>query len=472
MSERIKILNSNLKALGSTSKAFNVEKSKELMREYTLSFSVSNDDSVFKYLGENIVFQFSGQYFNIAGLDGDSGTKNITQMTAEHISYQLSDYTLPNGYSFVGSVKQIAEDILKEAKTVDEIAANTVFSVGETADLGTLSFSMSGATNVTAREALIAMSELGVEVDFDNFTVHLPERIGADNGLTFRYGVNLEGVHRTWQKGNGWSYEIKIADLQKVPGYEGYEFKLGDNVTVIDEFSNIIINSRIITYIECDDPSQNRVVIGVFVRDNASLAIETDRIANSANLTANNSVQQGQKYSNVSISHKNGFMATNRAGTQRVMMNGEDCFIVQILQNGEWITVNSLESFGIVVDRITNQECKEEFYIQVGKIEWGGFGLKFFHNSESCFEIGLSNNGSLHLVSYKDINIESKRKTGLNDSCVEITATNISLRTTNIVKQLSDGSGRSCPDGELVIVDKSGVTRSISISSGLITKIG
>lgn len=388
MSERIKILNNNLKALGSTTKAFNIEKSKELMREYTLSFSVSNDDSVFKYLGENIVFQFGGQYFDIAGLDGDSGTQNITQMTAEHISYRLSDYTLPNGYSFVGTVKQIAEDILKEAKTVDEIAACTVFSVGETADLGTLSFSMRGATNVTAREALIAMSELGVEVDFDNFTVHLPEHIGTDNGLTFRYGVNLEGVHRTWQKGNGWSYEIKIADLQKAPGYEGYEFELGDNATVIDEFSGIMINSRIITYVECDDPSQNRVVIGVFVRDNASLAIETDRIANSANLTANqanktanNSLQQGQKYSNVSISHENGFMATNRAGTQRVMMNGDDCFIVQILQNGEWVTVNSLETFGLLVERLTSVDAKKKFHIEVGKTASGDHGLRFMLHS-------------------------------------------------------------------------------------------
>ncbi len=415
MSARITVLNDKLKALGSTSKAFNVEKTKELMREYTLSFSVANNDSVFKYLSENIVFQYGGQYFDISGIDGDSGTQNITQMTAEHISYRLSDYTLPNGYSFVGTVKEIAEDILKEAKTVDETPASTAFSIGTTADLGTLSFSMSGATNVTAREALIAMSELGVEVDFDNFTVNLPERIGADNGLTFRYGVNLTGVHRTWQRGNGWSYDINIVDLQKATGYAGYEFGLGDNVRVLDEFSNSTINSRIISYIECDDPTQNRVTVGVFIRDNASLTIETDRIANTANNTANaakdkadTSVQQGEKYSNVSIDHTNGFMATNKAGTQRVMMNGDDCFVIQVLKNGNWVTVNSLEEFGLVVERLTNTEAKKHFFVRVGEIGTDSYGLQLCSitkngSTEVVGEIGLIENGNLTIKSSSPI---------------------------------------------------------------------
>ena len=101
MAEQIKIHNGNLKALGSTSKAFNITKKEELMREYTLSFSVLNNDSVFKYLTENTTFKYCGQFFDVAGIDGDSGINNITQITAEHISYRLSDYTLPNGYSFV-----------------------------------------------------------------------------------------------------------------------------------------------------------------------------------------------------------------------------------------------------------------------------------------------------------------------------------------------------------------------------------
>lgn len=394
MADRIKIYNSNLKALGSTSKAFNTAKTEELMREYTLSFSVVNNDSVFQYLNEDTVFEYSGQYFDVAGIDGDSGATNITQITAEHISYRLADYTLPNGYSFVGTIKEIAQDILNEAKTVDEIPAASVFTIGVTADLGTLNFSLSGATNVTAREALIAMSELGVEISFDNFTVNLPERVGKNADLIFEYGVNLSGVHRTWQRGNGWSYDVKIVDLQKIPGNEQYSFGLGDNVTVYDNLSKITLKNRIISYTECDDPTQNYVTIGVFIRDNASLAIETDRIANTANNTANsaketadNSVQQGERYSNVSITHRNGFVASNKTGTQRVMMNGDDCFIIQVLQNGEWVTVNSLESFGLLTPRLTTKEAKDRFYATIGENDAGIIGeTLYYKNREGKFE--------------------------------------------------------------------------------------
>ncbi len=446
MSHKIKIFNNNFKALGSTSKAFDIEKTEELMREYTLSFSIVNNDSVFKHISENNIFLYNGQYFDIAGIDGDSGNNNITQVTAEHISYRLADYTLPNGYSFVGTVSQIAQDILNEAKTVDEEPASDIFSIGEIADLGTVSFSLRDAKNVTAREALIAMSELGVEIAFDNFTVNIPERRGTNSGITFKYGVNLTGVHRTWQRGNGWSYDIDIADLQKAPGGEAYKFVLGDDVTVDDTLSGIAINSRIISYTECDDPKKNRVTVGVFVRDNASLTIETDRIANTANDTANaaketadNSVQQGEKYSNVSIDHTNGFMATNKAGTQRVMMNGDDCFIVQVKQNGSWVTVNSLEAFGLLVDRLTSKAAKDEFYIKVGKTSTGRYGLTFFLENREGLSISSREDGANAVVFDVPEHLTINTLKGLwftaSDYAgkIDLEATNLVIDTKNIL---------------------------------------
>ena len=116
MAGKIKVYNTNLEALGSTSEAFNIAKNEELMREYTLSFSILNTDSIFDYINENAVFEYGGQKFDVSGVDGDSGANNITQVTAEHISYRLSDYTFINGYSFVGTAAQIAADILNEAK--------------------------------------------------------------------------------------------------------------------------------------------------------------------------------------------------------------------------------------------------------------------------------------------------------------------------------------------------------------------
>lgn len=462
--DKIKVLNSNLKALGSTSKAFNVEKVEELMREYTLSFSIVNNDAVFKYISENNIFIYNGQYFDIAGIDGDSGNNNITQVTAEHISYRLADYTLPNGYSFVGTVREIAVDILNEAKTVDEESASDSFSIGETADLGTLSFSLSGAKNVTAREALIAMSALGVEIAFDNFIVNIPERRGTNSGITFTYGVNLAGVHRTWQRGNGWSYDIDIADLQKAPGGEAYKFVLGDDITVEDTLSGITVNSRIISYTECDDPTQNHVTVGVFVRDNASLTIETDRIANTANDTANNSVQQGEKYSNVSITHKDGFMAENKAGTQRVMMNGDDCFVVQVLKNGEWVTVNSLEAFGLLIERFTSKEAKDKFYIKVGRNTEGLYGLDFYLNGTKAFRMGTNSKGYFSLMASALLSVET------DNGVVSIDGATLQINTDDIVV-VDGGAAYGAYSGSFGYTKSDGTTDNIKVVNGLIVSV-
>ncbi len=486
MSDKIKILNKNFKALGSTSKAFDIEKTEELMREYTLSFSIVNNDAVFKYINENNIFLYNGQYFDIAGIDGDSGNNNITQVAAEHISYRLADYTLPNGYSFVGTVREIAVDILNEAKTVDEEPASNNFSIGETADLGTLSFSLSGAKNVTAREALIVMSKLGVEIAFDNFTVNIPERRGSNSGITFTYGVNLTGVHRTWQRGNGWSYDIDIADLQKASGGEAYKFVLGDDVTVDDTLSGIEINSRIISYTECDDPKKNRVTVGVFIRDNASLTIETDRIANTANNTANaakdkadTSLQQGEKYSNVSITHKDGFMAENKAGTQRVMMNGDDCFTVQVKQNGEWVTVNILEVFGLLIDRLTSIAAKDKFYIRVGKTTNGEYGLSFFVDNQEGFTISSRESEYINLFSPRHILIETENgirlKSTAYDAVSKIEARNLLLNTGNLLVTDMDEntSGRGFTETIKFVTrndDGNNYVREFKVVQGILTK--
>ena len=471
MSEQIKVYNSELKALGSTSKAFNVTKCKELMREYTLSFSVTNDDSIFKYINENSSFKFGGQFFDIAGIDGDSGSQNITQVTAEHISYRLADYTIPDGYSFVGTVKEIAEDILAEAKLLDGTPANTKFNIGFTCDLGTVSFGMSGSTNVNAREALIAMSALGVEVDFDNFTINIPQQIGVDNGVTFKYGSNLNGVHRTWQKGNGWSYDIKIVDLQKQSENNEYKFGLGDTITVLDTLSHITLKKRIISYTECGDPRENSITVGVFVRDNASMAIETDRIANDAKKsatdakkTADNSVQQGVKYSNVSINHTDGFIAVNRAGNQRVVMNADDCFAVQILKNGEWVTVNTLELFGLLIDRLTSLEAKNDFYIKVGKNQKEIYGLEFYIKNDAVFRMGINEYDEFELQSLSAICFKAI------NNVISLTGSTLQIDANNIV-MVKDGGAVGAESQSIKVKIDDTTFKTLVFTNGILTDI-
>jgi hypothetical protein len=373
MAGKIKVYSSDLTALGSTSKAFSITKTEELMREFTLSFSIVNNDSVYPLISENSVLEYQGQKFDISGIDSNSGITNITQITAEHISYRLADYTIPNGYSFVGTISEIANDILEQAKTVDEVSASTVFSIGSCADKGTVSFAMPEAQNMTAREALISMSELGVEIEFDNFTVNIPEQRGTDNGMTFDYDRNLSGVHRTWQKGNGWTYDIAIADLQKIPNHSGDVFGIGDYVTINDKLSSTTQKDRIISYTECDDPTQNRITVGVFIRDNASMAIETDNLANVAFNKSKGALQEGEKYSNVSLDHIDGFKSESRDGLLRVVQNADDCFAIQVKDGGTWRTVTSAELWGMLTPRLTTQESKNSFYATTGKTDDDNF---------------------------------------------------------------------------------------------------
>ena len=351
--------------------------------------------------------------------------------------------------------------------------------------MGTLNFSMSGATNVTAREALIAMSDLGVEIEFDNFAVNLPQSRGSDKGVVFRYSQNLNGVHRTWQRGNGWSYEISIVDLQKIPGYEGETYGIGDYITVEDTLMNLTLKKRIISYKECDDPTQNSVTVGVFVRDNASLSIETDRIANTANTTANtanatanaanataqNSVQQGERYSNVSITHTDGFKAVSKDGTLRVMMNGDDCFIVQGLQNGKWVTLNQLEAFGLLIDRLTSIAAKDSFYIQVGEVGTNKYGLKFFFDKKEGFTISTNSEGSVLLSAANGMLFNSSA----DDSMQTFAARNLRFTTGNLVSQntINGTFGRGVNgSAKIGIFNENGtkVTGTVEIINGIITK--
>lgn len=201
--------------------------------------------------------------------------------------------------------------------------------------------------------------------------------------------------------------------MQKTVGYTGKTYGIGDDITVIDKYAKLTLKQRIIAYKECDDPTQNSITVGVFVRDNASLSVETDRIANEANRTANNSVQQGEKYSNVSITHSDGFKATSKDNTLRVMMNGDDCFVVQVKKNNQWVTVNQLEAFGLLIDRLTSIAAKDKFYIQVGEVESGKYGLNFYFNDSKGCSIFSRTKDDVTISAPHGINITSRETNSL-----------------------------------------------------------
>lgn len=431
---QIKVYTKSGTRLGSTSKAYDTNIHEELMREFTLDFSIANTDAIFKFIEPDIVFECQGEKFDITDIDDDEDSKE-TKVSAEHVSYRLNDYNVPVNYAFVGTAKEIGEDILKVS------GADAEFSMGECDDTSVKSFSLNNDKEITARAAIIALKNMGVEVNFSNFIINLPKMVGSvkDNPLTLS--------RRRWQKGNGWTYEVDIADTGNI--------SVGDTFLIISEGLEAGTKRRIISYTRNpDDPLQNTVSLGVFIRDEASAAVETYDIAVNANYTANaaketadNSVQQGEKYSNVSIDHTNGFMATNKAGTQRVMMNGDDCFVVQVKENGKWVNKNSLEAFGLLVDRLTNEEAKGIFYLRVGKIDTDCYGLQLCSldksgNVEIVGEIGLLEDGNLTIKSSSPITLKTSKGNAIsaidnNGKYLQLNRSD--LYTGNIYYRTSDG---------------------------------
>ena len=480
---------------GSTSYAYGVVTKKELMREHTLEFSILNNNPIYKEITTTSVFENKGQMFDITGIDTESGDENTTAFSAEHVSYRMNNYTVPANYAFTGTIKEIAQDILNVSGAAAE------FSIGECLDDGFASLNLNNDKEITARAAMFGMTNLGVEIDYDNFIINIPKVIGNDTGKVFRFGVDLKKFRRRWQVDNGWTYDVTIADVQKTDGNEKIEFSIGDTVTAEDSFIGDVIKKRIISYIENDDdPTQNSITLGVFIQDTETQSAETDRVANSAlnsaasaNETADaakekadNSVQQGEKYSNVSITHKDGFMAVNKSGTQRVMMNADDCFVVQALQNGKWVTVNSLELFGLLVDRLTSLEAKDKFYIKVGKTDSDKYGLLFYIDDQKGFEVSSSDADTIALKSPKAIYLESGDlfkleatdticlKALANDAISYIEARNLALYTDNLISKNSTkglfGRGISGSCKLETTIDGTSTTGDFEIINGIITK--
>ncbi len=334
------ILNSSFKRQAKTSKAFEVSVTKELMRGYTMSAMFVNNDPARSYLSNTSILELSGQRYDIVGYSMISGIDNTTQVNCEHVSYRLNNYLLPENYAFVGTVKQIAQDILNTAVNSKGQAASGEFKIG-TAPVNTVSLQLQNTQEVTARSAFLAMQALGVECEFDNFTVNLPQKAGTGNSKTFEFGRDLVSISRSWTRDNGTTYTAAIADLQRLPGHEGDVFDVGDTVTIKDDFIGDTITRRVISYtFDMDNPQNDSITLGVFVRDSATNAIAND-------VAIDNSLQEGKKYSNVYINHTDGVVAENRDATKRVLMNADECFVVEIKSGGKWKKASGINDKGL-----------------------------------------------------------------------------------------------------------------------------
>ena len=94
----ILIYNAKGERMAKTSRAFDIYVQQELMRGYTLDFALANNDNARAYITSGAVFEVEGQKYDITGFNNSSGTDNITSIRAEHISYRLNNYVIPEGF--------------------------------------------------------------------------------------------------------------------------------------------------------------------------------------------------------------------------------------------------------------------------------------------------------------------------------------------------------------------------------------
>ena len=297
----IKIYNDG-KLVAVTSKVRSVHVVKEICRMYTLSFELL-DPSKKKYIKKGAVFEVDGQMFDICGYDKSYGNDFVTSVSAQHIGYRLNNYLLPEGYSFIGTIAEIADDILINATNKDADNAYTEFSLGAVvSDTKKYTLDLSEESGQqTARAALFELKNLGAEFECDNFTINLPKTTGTGNNPEFKVGKNLKLISESWDIDNGSTYTLEGAVLHRVPNSEEAEFDAGDYATVYTDDETI--RKRIISYDRClDNPIEDRITLGVFVRDTSSqiVEIETD---------LEDTVKQNTEYNNVKINHKDGFVA-------------------------------------------------------------------------------------------------------------------------------------------------------------------
>lgn len=350
MGATVEIFN-NDQRVAKTSRAFDCHTVHELMRMYTLSFSITNKDAARKYIIPGATFIFEGQAYDISNFKKESGSSNVTSISANHVAYRLLNYSIQPGYAFVGTVAQIAADMLNVAVDKDGNKANTEFQIGTTPDLGTKSFSLNNTDVVTAKYAIMALKNIGAESDFDNFTINFAQQIGGGQTQAVEFGVNMADVTITYDKSNGTTYEIDLADLQII-NPQDHPFDIGWYAHVKDSTTGEEFTKRIINYDRCwDDPTQDKITLGVFVSDisteTAQMSIDIDTAqstANDAQGKANNSVQIGTSYNNVDISHTYGFRSSSSDGNMRILSNGTDGFVIQHNVNNSWVTIWQADS--------------------------------------------------------------------------------------------------------------------------------
>lgn len=169
-------------------RVFEVKVSKKLNGDNRLTFNLPLDDEKGQEIINENFIECKGQKY-IVKIVKDSVTNDgqkIKIIEAEHVGLGLLDYWLPDTLDMPSVSATVA---------LEAILADTPYTVG--------TVNVDGVNDleieiINKLKAVKAVQELwGGELYFDNYTVNLVQQMGADNGVQFRKGKNLDKIVRT-----------------------------------------------------------------------------------------------------------------------------------------------------------------------------------------------------------------------------------------------------------------------------------
>lgn len=394
--ERIYIFQPDSTCAGYTTQYTECVEIKELLRQWSLAFTVPNTNPLRPYIQRNAQYMIHGQRFDHKRMSRNVGSKNTTSMSmAYHVSRRLDSYSIPAGYSYVGSAQAIIADILSQAVDSNGQKASAQFSVGTCANVSG-SYSPGNTQPISAYTAIQGLVALGVEPQFDNFTVNAPVRWGADRGMTFKFGRNLADLDfEDDADQNTTTYSPDAANRQYSTDATPRDYaECGDTVRIKNDLLSEDIRTQRIVTLEThwDDHTGDKFTVGQFVSDLA------DSVT-SMQIGIANSVQQAAQYSNVSIDHQNGFMAISQNGLIKVTMNATNCFSVysRASTSDDWALVQELDSNGLYSSILTG--LNSNMYAEVGT---GSNGFALYYKSDTTktpfLKIWQDTNGYTHIT--------------------------------------------------------------------------
>lgn len=189
MRSYLETFDKNMRRVGILVDATDIQRRRRLNSDYELSFllPMTSDDFREKVQLKGYVRDERGQYYVINSRQRvRDGRKLTASIVATHVMFALADYKIPYA-SYISEAYGV-----HISRLTDTISAATGgkfrFSIDDTFDL----FDVKDWGRGNALQALNDVIKMyRVEVEPDNFVIHLRKKIGQDNGLQYRIRKNI-----------------------------------------------------------------------------------------------------------------------------------------------------------------------------------------------------------------------------------------------------------------------------------------